>query len=119
MAEGLLRADFGDRYESFSAGTEATLVKPLAIAAMADVGIDISKHRSKTVEEFSDQDIDYVVTVCDSARESCPYFPARIEVIHRDFLDPSNAEGTAEEKLEAFRTTRDEIRSWIQSTFDE
>jgi len=119
MAEGLLRADLGDQYEAFSAGTEATGVKELAIRAMAELGIDISGHRSKTVSKFFGQRIDYVVTVCDSAREACPYFPARIEVIYQNFEDPSDMEGTEEQRLDAFRTTRDEIRSWINDKFGE
>lgn len=117
MAEGLMRADLGERFESFSAGTEATMVKPLAVRAMAELGIDISSCRSKTLDEFSGRDIDYVVTVCDSARETCPYFPARIEAIHRNFVDPSDTKGTEGQRLDAFRTTRDEIRSWIEDEF--
>ena len=117
MAEGLLRADFGDRFEAFSAGTQATRVKPLAVKAMAEIGLDISGHRSKTVDEFFDRKMDYVVTVCDSARETCPYFPANIGVVHRNFRDPSDATGADEQKLEAFRTTRDEIRKWVADTF--
>jgi arsenate reductase len=117
MAEGLIRHDHGDRYEAYSAGTESTFVKPLAIAAMAEIGIDISGHRSETVDVYRDVPMDYVVTVCDSARETCPYFPAKKQIIHRDFDDPSNAEGTEEERLQAFRHTRDEIREWIAGTF--
>lgn len=117
MAEGLLRDRLGDRYDAFSAGTEATRVKPLAIEAMAQIGIDISGHRSKTVEEFFDQGIDYVVTVCDSARETCPYFPARVEVIHQPFDDPSDAVGSHEERLAAFSAARDKIDAWISSRF--
>ncbi|MFV1979923.1 MAG: arsenate reductase ArsC [Rhodothermia bacterium] len=119
MAEGLLRANLGDRYEAYSAGTEADRVKPLAIRAMAELGIDISGHRSKTVDEFFGRKIDYVVTVCDSAREACPYFPARIEVMYKNFEDPSDANGTEEQRLSAFRATRDEIRSWILDEFGE
>lgn len=117
MAEGLLRARFGDRYEVFSAGTEATAVKPLAVEAMAEVGIDISRHRSKSFDEYIDRAFDYVVTVCDTAREACPYFPATVEIVHRDFEDPSNTEGTEEEKLAAFRATRDEIDAWLAERF--
>jgi arsenate reductase len=84
---------------------------------MAEIGIDISQHRSKTVGEYHNAAMDYVVTVCDSARETCPYFPARRQVMHRDFEDPSNATGTEEERLQAFRDARDEIRVWIERTF--
>ena len=117
IAEGLLRADFGDHFEAFSAGTLAKQVKPLAVKAMAEIGIDISGHRSKSVDEFSDRQIDYVVTVCDSAQETCPYFQANISIVHRNFHDPSDAAGSEEQKLEAFRTVRDEIRKWIANTF--
>lgn len=117
MAEGLLRDRLGDRFDAYSAGTEATRVKPLAIEAMAEIGIDISGHHSKTVDEFRDRQIDYVVTVCDSARETCPYFPARVEIIHRAFKDPSDAVGSHEVRLAAFRTARDEIDAWISSRF--
>ena len=114
-----MRADFGGQFESFSAGTEATMVKPLAVLTMAELDIDISGHRSKTVDEFVGREIDYVVTVCDWARETCPYFPARIEAIHQNFDDPSDAEGTEEQRLNAFRTTRDKIRLWIKDRFGE
>ena len=122
MAEGLLRADLGDRFEAFSAGTEVTQVKPMAVRAMAEVGIDISGHQSKTVDTFFGRQIDYVVTMCDSAREACPYFPARIEVMYQNFEDPSgmeDTEGSDEQRLGAFRATRDEIRLWIKHQFGE
>ncbi len=117
MAEGLLRSLYGDRYEVFSAGTVATRVKPLAIEAMRLAGIEISGHASKHIDALAHIPMDYVVTVCDSAREACPFFPARKEIIHHSFVDPSNAEGTASEKLAAFCRTRDEIRAWIIRRF--
>lgn len=116
MAEGLLNALVGDRYEAASAGTTATRVRPEAVAALAELGIDITHHRSKSMEEFRGRIFDVVVTVCDSARETCPFFPGRL-VLHQSFRDPAAAEGSEEEVLEAFRTVRDQIASWIVATF--
>lgn len=117
MAEGLVNAFYGNRYLAFSAGTEPSAVNPHAIRVMQEIGIDISGHRSKSVDEFLDQDLDYVVTVCDHARESCPYFPGGRKSMHKGFQDPSSASGTEEEKLVVFRRVRDEIRDWSQETF--
>ncbi|HUT66396.1 MAG TPA: arsenate reductase ArsC [Spirochaetota bacterium] len=115
MAEGLLRTLYGDRYEAYSAGTEETAVNPYAIEAMRVAGIDISGHRSKTVQEFRGEIFDLVVTVCDSASESCPFFPGK-KVIHKSFEDPSRAEGSDEQVLAVFERIRDEIRLWIEDT---
>ena len=114
MAEGLLRTIAGGRFEAFSAGVEATEVRPLAIRAMAEVGIDISGQRSKTVQEFEGQAFDWVVTVCDDAKEACPYFPGERQ-LHWSFDDPSAAEGPEEERLEVFRRVRVEIAMRIRS----
>jgi len=118
MAEALLRQIGGARFEVASAGTEATRVHPLAVQAMANVGIDISKARSKHLDEFINDNFDYVITVCDAANESCPYFPGAPTRIHWSFKDPSLAEGTDEERLRAFSRVRDEIamrlRTWVQ-----
>lgn len=116
MAEGLLRDRYGDRHEVLSAGTERTHVRPLAIEVMKEIGIDISGHTSKTVEDLGDRDYDVVVTVCDSAREACPYVPAR-RTMHQSFPDPSDARGAEEERLAVFRDVRDQIAEWIESTF--
>jgi len=116
MAEGLLRARSGDRYEVFSAGTERTHVRPQAIEAMAEVGIDISGHASKTVDDLGGRTFDLVVTVCDSAREACPFVPAR-RVVHQSFPDPSAVAGTEPERLAVFREVRDQIAEWIDATF--
>jgi arsenate reductase len=117
MAEGFLRALAGDRFEAASAGTEATRVHPLAIRVMNEVGIDLGGHTSKTFDRFLGQPWDYVVTVCDSANERCPVFPARTTRLHWSFEDPSAATGSEEKKLQTFRRIRDEIqvkiRSWI------
>ncbi len=110
MAEGLLRDMGGDKFEVESAGTIASFVRPQAIAAMNEIGIDISGHRSKCVVEFIDQPFDYVITVCDNANESCPVFPGNTERIHWSFDDPAEVRGTDEDILAKFRTVRDEIR---------
>jgi arsenate reductase len=114
MAEGMLRAWAGDRYEAHSAGSEATEVRPLAIRAMAEIGIDISGQRSKTVREYEGQHFDYAVTVCDDAKEACPYFPAERQV-HWAFDDPSASTGTDDEHLAIFQRVRDEIAARIRA----
>jgi arsenate reductase len=115
MAEGLLRHDAGNVYEVFSAGTKPTQVRPEAIAVMREVGIDISRHRSKSVEEFAGQDFDYVITVCDNAKGSCPVFPAKTKRIHWSIEDPAVAQGSEEDRLTAFRRIRDELRARLQA----
>ncbi len=117
MAEGLLRTYYGDHYEVYSAGTQPSGVNPFAIEAMEDLGIDLSGHRSDHVDAYTDTPMDYVVTVCDSARESCPYLPARQQNIHHRFEDPSAVEGADAEKRAAFRRIRNEIRAWLDDTF--
>src|SRR3712207_2605484 len=103
MAEGLLRHLAGDRFEVASAGTEATRVRPLAIEAMAELGVDVSRQESKTLERYLDEPFDYVVTVCDDANEACPVFPGARKRLHWSFRDPSRATGSEEERLEVFR----------------
>jgi len=110
MAEGLLRHDAGDRFEVASAGTRPTEVRPEAIRVMQELGIDISKHRSKSVDELAHQQFDYVLTVCDHAKESWLIFPGRGTTIHRNFEDPAAVQGTEEKRLDAFRRVRDELR---------
>ena len=117
MAEGFLGARYGDRYEAFSAGTKPSQVNPLAISVMAEAGIDISGHRSKGVEKFLGQEFDYVVTVCDHANETCPFFPGGKNRLHRGFKDPSAQQGSIEERLIVFRQVRDEMMDWIEETF--
>ena len=111
MAEGLLRDLAGDRFEVASAGVSPTQVRPEAITAMREVGIDISHHRSKSVDEFAGQKFDYVITVCDNAREQCPVFPDATRRVHWSFDDPAAAAGDAEARLSVFRRVRDEIRA--------
>ena len=113
MAEGLLRHLAGGRFEVMSAGTEATSVRPEAIFAMAELGVDISGQTSKTMEQYLGEPFDYVVTVCDDANETCPVFPGAENRLHWSFQDPSRAQGSDEERLEVFRTVRDEIQARI------
>ena len=113
MAEGLLRHDAGDRFEVESAGTKPSHVRPEAIAAMNELGIDISGHRSKSVDEFTGQQFNYVLTVCDNAKESCPIFPGQTTRIHHGFDDPAEVKGTDVERLAVFRRVRDELRSYL------
>lgn len=115
MAEGFLRALAGDRFEVASAGTEAMRVHPLAIRVMAEVGIDLTGHTSKTLDQFLGQPWDYVITVCDSARARCPLFPARTTRLDWSLDDPAGATGTDPERLETFRRVRDEIRARLQA----
>ncbi|RMG68211.1 MAG: arsenate reductase ArsC [Calditrichaeota bacterium] len=110
MAEGLIRHVLGDRVEVYSAGTHPSRVNPFAIRAMAEIGIDISGHRSKRVEEFLDKDLDLVITVCSDAEENCPVFPGRVKRAHIGFEDPARATGSDEEILAVFRRVRDQIR---------
>lgn len=114
MAEGLLRALHGDRYEVFSAGTNPFRVNPFAIKAMQKAGIDISHHRSKSIDEFVDKNIDYAVTVCDNAKENCPYFPGAKLLLHQGFSDPAAVTGSDAAILAEFERVRDEIRAWLE-----
>jgi arsenate reductase len=113
MAEGLLRHLAGDRFEVHSAGTEATSVRPEAIRAMAELGVDISGQGSKTLERYLGEPFDYVVTVCDDANEACPVFPGAKRRLHWSLRDPSRAAGSDEERFEVFRKVRDELQTRI------
>jgi arsenate reductase len=127
MAEGLLRSMYGDRYEAYSAGVEASFVDPRAVLAMSEIGIDISCQRSKSSQEFLDMVFDQAVTVCDRAKQACPICSTQLElpsrsprareVIHKSFDDPAAAVGSEEEQLEVFRRVRDEIKEWISQIF--
>ena len=110
MAEGLLRDLAGDRFEVASAGVSPTEVRPEAISAMNEIGIDLSRHRSKSVDEFAGQEFDYVITVCDNANQQCPVFPGKTERIHWSFEDPAAVQGDEQSRLAVFRRVRDEIR---------
>ncbi len=127
MAEGLLRALYGDRYEVHSAGIEASQVDPRAIKVMNEIGIDISGQHSKAMNEYQGILFDLAVTVCDKAKEACPICgislkapataPAAKRTVHKTFKDPATAEGSEEEQLNVFRQVRDEIKDWIIETF--
>ena len=114
MAQGLLAHDSGDRFEVESAGTRPSRVRPEAIAVMRELGIDISHHRSKHVDELAGQRFDYLLTVCDNARENCPVFSAATIRLHRSFEDPAALEGSEAERLALFRRVRDEIREYLK-----
>lgn len=114
MAEGILRHNGGELFEVFSAGTRPGTVRPEAIEACAEIGINISGHRSKSVDEFVGQDFAYVITVCDNAKETCPVFPGNATRIHQSFEDPPPPTvGDNESRMSVFRRVRDEIREWI------
>ncbi|MBL8173904.1 MAG: arsenate reductase ArsC [Bryobacterales bacterium] len=117
MAEGLLRHDFGDRFLVESAGSKPGVVRPEAIAALAEIGIDITHHRSKHVDQFAGQSFDWVITVCDHARDVCPVFPAATRMVHHAFPDPAAADGDEHARLDAFRAVRDQIRQWLRTGF--
>ena len=119
MAEGFLRSYFSHRYEAYSAGTEPSGINPYAVRVMAEIGIDISTHRSKGLNEFLDKELDYVVTVCDHAKESCPFFPGGQKMIHQSFEDPSSHDGDEDKMMVLFRRVRDKIWNWIDQTFGE
>jgi len=114
MAEGLLRHLAGDRFEAHSAGTEATHLRPLAIRAMEEVGVDIFGQESKTLDRYLEEPFDYVITVCDEANEACPFFPGAKNRLHWSLEDPSRAEGSEDEQLAIFRRVREEIRERIE-----
>jgi len=116
MAEGFIKVLYSDKYKAYSAGTTPSSVNPYAIRVMKEIGIDISNQRSKSINEFRGEIFDYVVTVCDNARETCPFFPGK-KVIHKGFQDPASVEGREEEKIAIFRKVRDEIKHWIIETF--
>jgi arsenate reductase (thioredoxin) len=115
MGEGLLRQAVGNRFDVFSAGTTPSFVRPEAIAVMAELGIDLSSHRSKSVDEFLQQEFRYIVTVCDNAKESCPVFAAGAERLHWSFEDSAAVEGSKEVRLGAFRRIRDQIRARVEA----
>jgi arsenate reductase len=115
MAEGLLRHEGGSDYDVFSAGTRPSSVRPEAIAVMREVGIDISGHRSKPVDEFGGQTFDYVITVCDNARDNCPIFPGGAVRLHWSLEDPAAVEGSDAERLAAFRRIREQLHQRVKT----
>jgi arsenate reductase (thioredoxin) len=120
MAEGILRHDGGSAFEVESAGVKPSSVRPEAIRVMSEIGIDISGHRSKSADEFTGQVFDYIITVCDNAKETCPVFPGKATRIHQSFEDPPPpGVGSDEERLAIFRRVRDEIREWTKGFISE
>jgi arsenate reductase len=117
MAEGVVNHDLAGRVKAFSAGTEPSAVHPLSIAVMQEIGIDISHHRSKSVDEFAEEKFDFVITLCDQAAENCPVFFGGAQRLHMGFPDPAAATGSEEERLAAFRKARDQIRKQIVGFF--
>jgi len=115
MAEALVNHDLGESFEAYSAGTEPKPPHPLAIRVLAEIGIDHSAARSKSMDEFADQSFDFVITLCDAANETCPLFFGGVRRAHLGFDDPAGAEGTEEEKLAVFRRVRDEIRAQVEA----
>ncbi len=118
MAEGLLNVFYKNHYQANSAGTEPSQVNPYAIKAMAEIGIDISTHHSKSIEEYQGIQFDIVVTVCDDAKENCPFFPGK-RLIHQSFEDPSACGGSEVNIMNCFRRIRVEIKNWLETTFGE
>ena len=116
IAEALINNLYRDKYEAQSAGITPTEINPYVVKAMAEIGIDISKNRSKSIEEFRGENFNYVVTVCDNAKESCPFFPGE-KIIHKAFEDPSKFKGSEEEIMKEVRRIREEIREWIKNAF--
>ncbi len=114
MAEGLLRHHGGSNFEVFSAGTLPSRVRPEAIQVMQEIGVDISGHWSKSVDEFTGQHFDYVITVCDNAKESCPLFPTTTKHIHWSLRDPANAVGSQDQRVAEFRRVRDELEMYLR-----
>jgi arsenate reductase len=115
MAEGLLRHLAADRFEVESAGTRPSGLRPEAVAVLAELGIDISQQRSKNVDEFASQHFDYVLTVCDNARDSCPHFPGGTRTIHHSFEDPAGVQGSERDRLAAFRRVRDQLADYLKA----
>ncbi len=115
MAEGILRHKAGDSFEVQSAGVAPSHVRPEAIEAMREIGIDISSHRSTSVDEFTGIEFDHIITVCDNAKDSCPVFPGTAEPIHWSFEDPAAVMGSHEQRLDAFRVVRDQISSRLEN----
>jgi arsenate reductase (thioredoxin) len=115
IAEGLLRHESGEHFEVHSAGTKPGIVRPEAIAVMRELGIDISNHRSKHLDEFAGQSFDFVLTLCDDAKQSCPIFSSSAKTIHHSFDDPASLDATEKERLAIFRRVRDEIRKFLRT----
>ena len=117
MAEGLFRHYHGEKYNVYSAGSDPLGVHPISVMIMAEIGIDISKHKSKSLKEFEGQEMDYVVTVCGNSQDACPFFASGKKYFHQSFEDPSAFIGTEEEKIERFRAVRDDLKKWLEQFY--
>jgi arsenate reductase len=117
MAEAFLNSIYGDRYEAWSAGTEPARINPHVVAAMKEIGFDLSKNRAKSVDEFMGQKLDLIITLCDNAQETCPFFPGGKKYSHQSFRDPGACAGSEEEILACVRLIRDEISAWVRQDF--
>lgn len=117
MAEAFLRAICGDRFEAYSAGTEPTRVDPLVVDVMNEAGVDISGQNAKGLAPFLGMEFDYIVTVCDAAKRSCPFFPGGGQYLHKSFEDPATYVGTPGTRKQALRQLRDQIRDWVSLAF--
>ncbi len=117
MAEGLLKSIYDEYYDVYSAGSNPTSVNPYAVKVLAELGVDISENRSKSLKEFEGLEFDYVVTVCGGEGDVCPFFPRGKKYLHQSFEDPAAVVGTDQDKTDAFRKIRDEIKEWIIETF--
>jgi arsenate reductase len=117
IAEAFLKKLFSDRFDVNSAGTHPGKLNPYVVSAMAELDIDISDNQTKNVDEFNGIQFDFVVTVCDSAKSECPFFPGAVKYIHRSFPDPSSFSGTETEIMAKIRKVRDEIKDWIEEAF--
>ena len=117
MAEAILNKLYGDRYTAFSAGTDPTQIDPLVVKVMGEIGIDVSNNQSKSLDIFKDSNWDYAITLCDQAKESCPFFPGGHSKLHRGFPDPSELKGKPEVVINEYRRIRDEIKDWIEKEF--
>jgi len=117
MAEAILNKLYGDRYTAFSAGTDPTQIDPLVVLVMNEIDIDMTNYQSKGLNIFKDSTLDYVITLCDQAKESCPYFPGGNLHLHRGFPDPSEFKGNPEDVIIGYRRIRDEIKNWIKKEF--
>ena len=117
MAEAILNRLYGDRYTASSAGTDPTQIDPFVVLVMKEIDIDVSNYRSKGLNIFKDSTLDYVITLCDQAKESCPYFPGGNLHLHRGFPDPSEFKGKPEYVINGYRRIRDEIKNWIEKEF--
>lgn len=118
MAEGLVNHLLGERYEAYSCGTEPGTVNPYVVTVMGELGIDLTTHRVKSVTEYASRQFDYVVTLCDHARDTCPFFPGET-ILHQPFEDPARFTGRNDAVLAQVRRVRDAIRAWIIATFDQ